>query len=130
MTPAERALAHLETWRDLTEVPASCGTGRALSTPDAEIVHFHSDHEVDLHLTGAAIHRFAADLRASTAIRLLPGSRWVTVHLDCDADVHLLLSLVSMALQAHQHPAVHNDPSPAACNRNRVMLLPRDAPLV
>ncbi len=138
-------MAHLETWRDLTEGPASCGTGRALSTPHAEIVHFHSDHEVDLHLTGSAIHRFAADLRASTAIRLLPGSRWVTVHLDCDADVHLLLSLVSMALQAHQaHPNLPAHQAPrgerpgtapsgsaaAHCNRHRVMLVPRDAPLV
>ena len=32
------------------------------------------------------------------------GSCWVTVHLDCEADVDLLLSLVSIALKAHQSP--------------------------
>jgi hypothetical protein len=148
MTPAQRALAQLEAWPDLTEGPAACGTGRALRTPRAEIVHFHTDHEVDLHLTGGAIRRIAADLRASTAIRLLPGSRWVTVRLDCEADLHLLMSLVSMALKAHQGPpaqplgAVPGQataersaqdrlaplPTPE-CNLRRVMLVPRDAPL-
>ncbi|MET9112623.1 luciferase family protein [Streptomyces longwoodensis] len=153
MTPAQRALAQLEAWPDLTEGPAACGTGRALRTPRAEIVHFHTDHEVDLHLTGGAIRRIAADLRASTAIRLLPGSRWVTVRLDCEADQHLLMSLVSMALKAHQGPGPAGAPAqpldgvPAQatagrpgqeptvrpptpeCNLRRVMLVPRDAPL-
>ena len=68
------------------------------------------------------------DLRASTAIRLLPGSRWVTVHLDCDSDVDLLISLVSMALQAHQS-AIPEEEGPR-CNLHRVMLVPRDEPLV
>jgi hypothetical protein len=125
MTPAERALERLASWPDLTAGAAACGTGSALRTPASEIVHFHSDHEVDLHLTGWAIQRFARDLRASTAIRLLPGSRWVTVHLDCDADVDLLLSLVSVALRAHE---THASPS-SGCNLHRVMLVPRDAPL-
>ena len=126
MTLAQRALERLHAWPDLTVGPAGCGTGRALSTPHSEIVHFHSGREADLHLTIGAIRRFSGDLAESTAVRILPGSRWVTVRLDCDTDVDLLLSLVSLALDAHQAsrpPAPHTSP---ACNLHRVMLLPRD----
>ncbi|KFG76792.1 luciferase domain-containing protein [Streptomyces mutabilis] len=123
MTLAQRALERLQTWPDLTTGPASCGTGRAVRSVRDEIVHFHSVRDVDLHLTHRAIQRFQYDLSGSSAIRLVPGSRWVTVHLDCDADVDLLLSLVSIALKAHQSrpPA---DPT-SECNFHRVTVLPR-----
>ncbi|WP_328877638.1 luciferase domain-containing protein [Streptomyces sp. NBC_00299] len=127
MTLAQRAMKQLEVWPDLSPGPASCGAGRALRSVHSEIVHFHSDHDVDLHLTVSAIRRFHADLQESTAIRLVPGSGWVTVHLDCDTDVDLLMSLVSAALKADQ-----SVPSPAGkrpagdeCNFRRVTVLPR-----
>ncbi|MEU6218963.1 luciferase family protein [Streptomyces sp. NPDC047022] len=125
MTLAQRALERLDAWPDLTAGPASCGTGRALRTPNSEIVHFHTGHEADLHLTSRALQRICHDLAESTAIRMVPGSRWVTVHLDCDADVDLLLSLVSVALQAHQAGPAHPGSTPAACNFHRVTVLPR-----
>ncbi|MGW0708167.1 luciferase domain-containing protein [Streptomyces sp. NPDC002643] len=138
MTLAQRALRQLETWSDLSVGPASCGTGRALRSRHDEIVHFHLDHDVDLHLTPGLIQRMAADLGESSAVRLVPGSRWVTVHLDCEADVDLLLSLVSVALKAHQahHPHADHQASlpaattaptnpPAGCNFRRVTVLPR-----
>lgn len=126
MKLAQRAMERLEAWPDLSSGPASCGTGRALRSVHSEIVHFHSDHDVDLHLTEGAIERFRGDLQESTAIRLVPGSRWVTVHLDCDTDVDLLMSLVSVALKAHQ-----TGPSPVGreprseCNFRRVTVMPR-----
>jgi hypothetical protein len=123
MTLAQRALERLDAWPDLTAGPASCGVGRALRSQYSEIVHFHTDREADLHLTNRAIQRIHGDLADSTAIRMVPGSRWVTVHLDCDADVDLLLSLVSVALKAHQTPPAGNPP--AACNFRRVTVLPR-----
>lgn len=126
MTLAQRALRQLEAWPDLTAGPASCGTGRALRTAHSEIAHFHSDHDVDLHLTSRALRRFAADLAESTAIRLLPGSRWVTVHLDCDTDVDLLQTLVSVALKAHQGGPAPEDLPPGGCNLHRVTVLPRE----
>ncbi|MEV5342594.1 luciferase family protein [Streptomyces sp. NPDC052676] len=126
MTLAQRALQQLEAWPDLTAGPASCGTGRALRTDHSEIAHFHSDHDVDLHLTSRALRRFAADLAESTAIRLLPGSRWVTVHLDCDTDVDLLQTLVSVALKAHQGGPAPEDLPPGGCNLHRVTVLPRE----
>ncbi|MFE5812334.1 luciferase family protein [Streptomyces sp. NPDC056479] len=126
MTLAQRAMEQLEAWPDLSSGRASCGAGRALRSVQSEIVHFHSARDVDLHLTVSAIGRFHDDLQESTAIRLVPGSGWVTVHLDCDTDVDLLMSLVSAALKAHQNlrsPA--GDPAGDECNFRRVTVLPR-----
>ncbi|MEU9354860.1 luciferase family protein [Streptomyces griseoloalbus] len=127
MTPAQRAMERLLTWPDLTACPAGCGTGQALRSTRDEIVHFHSSRDVDLHLTHRAIQRFHYDLGGSTAIQLLPGSCWVTVHLDCATDVDLLLSLVSVALKAHQSRPPSSPSAPAGCNFHRVTVLPRDA---
>ncbi|MFE9021049.1 luciferase family protein [Streptomyces sp. NPDC007808] len=126
MTLAQRAMEQLQVWPDLSSGPTSCGAGRALRSVHSEIVHFHSDRDVDLHLTTSVIGRFHDDLRDSTAIRLVPGSGWVTVHLDCDTDVDLLMSLVSAALKAHQHrPSPAGSPTGDECNFRRVTVLPR-----
>ncbi|MFE9774481.1 luciferase family protein [Streptomyces sp. NPDC005931] len=127
MTPAHRAMERLRTWPDLTACAAGCGTGQALRSTRDEIVHFHSGRDVDLHLTRRAIQRFHYDLGGSTAIQLVPGSCWVTVHLDCDTDVDLLLSLVSVALKAHQTWLPAAMPSSAGCNFHRVAVLRSDA---
>jgi hypothetical protein len=95
-------MTQLASWPDLSEAPPSCGTGRALRSAGVEIVHFHSDRSVDLHLTAGTIRRFQDELKNSTAIRLVPDSPWVTIHLQCDADIDLLQTLASVALQAHQ----------------------------
>ncbi|MFI8091687.1 luciferase family protein [Streptomyces sp. NPDC086080] len=126
MTPAQRAMEQLLTWSDLSSCPAGCGTGQALRTTRDEILHFHSARDVDLHLTHRAIQRFHYDLGGSSAIRLIPGSCWVTVHLDCATDVDLLLSLVSVALKAHQNRPPSASPTSSGCNFHRVAVLPRD----
>lgn len=127
MTLAQRAMDQLQAWPDLTAGPAGCGTGRALRTVRTEIVHFHSERDVDLHLTQRTIQRFHYDLQGSSAIHLVPGSRWVTVHLDCEGDLALLLSLVSIALKAHQTWPSPEGPAPGQCNFHRVTVLPRDS---
>ncbi|MET9762737.1 luciferase family protein [Streptomyces sp. NPDC006372] len=127
MSLAQRALERLQAWPDLMAGPASCGTGRALRSARDEIVHFHSTRDVDLHLTHRAIQRIHYDLAGSSAIHLVPGSCWVTVHLDCSADVDLLLGLVSIALKAHQSRPASDEPRLARCNFHRVTVLPRDA---
>ncbi|WP_055491186.1 luciferase family protein [Streptomyces sp. TP-A0356] len=127
MTLAQRALEQLQVWPDLTAGPASCGTGLALRCSRSEIVHFHSGCEADLYLTSRAIERFSDDVLAeSTAIRVVPGSLWVTVRLDCEADVDLLMSLVSVALQAHLTWSPPATALAAGCNYHRVTVLPRD----
>jgi hypothetical protein len=126
MTLALRAMTRLASWPDLSEARPSCGTGRALRSAQDEIVHFHSDHDVDLHLTARAIHRFEDHLRRVTAVHTVPGSRWLTIRLEADADIDLLLTLVSLALQAHQTlPAAAG--TPADCNEHRSLALPRDS---
>ncbi|MFI7499031.1 luciferase family protein [Streptomyces sp. NPDC049687] len=116
MTTAWHALAQLVSWPDLTEVRSSCGTGRALRSARAEIAHFHSDRRVDLLLTAGAIRRYERDLRRSTAIRLVPGSHWVTVRLECEADISLLMTLMSAALRAHQEWPETAEAGPTRCN--------------
>ncbi|MER6031623.1 luciferase family protein [Streptomyces sp. NPDC001851] len=102
MTLASRALAQLATWPDLRQAVPSCGLGQAMSSAQGEIAHFHSDRDVDLRLTDRAVRRFAKDFRGAGAIRIVPGSQWVTLRLDAASDVDLLLTLVSVALQAQQ----------------------------
>lgn len=120
MTTAWHALAQLASWPDLTEVRSSCGTGRALGSAGGEIAHFHTERSVDLNLTVRAIRRYEPDLRRSTAIRLVPGSHWVTVRLECESDVNLLMTLMSAALRAHQErpdtAGASLAASPARCN--------------
>ncbi|MFJ3672717.1 luciferase family protein [Streptomyces sp. NPDC090106] len=119
MTMAEHAFTHLAAWPDLTEVAPSCGTGRALATAHREIVHFHSDREVDLHLTLRAVRRFEDHLAAARAVRMAPGSPWVTVRLDTVADVHLLTTLVTLALQSHQARPVAEGAPDGPCTGHR-----------
>jgi hypothetical protein len=109
-------MTRLADWPDLAEVRPSCGTGRALCSAQGEIVHFHTDHDVDLHLTDRAIRRFEDHLKGAAAVRMVPGSRWVTIHLEVDSDINLLLTLVSVALQAHQIRPVPGDMLSAGCN--------------
>lgn len=124
MTLALRAMTQLASWPDLTEARPSCGTGRALCSAQGEIVHFHSDHDVDLHLTARAIRRFEDHLRGATAVRMVPGSRWVTMRLEVHTDIDLLLTLVSLALLAHQTWPVPGDSPAAHCNDRRSTVLP------
>ncbi|GHA04263.1 luciferase family protein [Streptomyces echinoruber] len=120
MTLALRALAHLSTWPDLTETAPSCGTGRALASAHGEIAHFHTDRDVDLHLTRSAIRRLHRDLKASAAVRVVPGSPWVTIRLEAVSDVDLLVTLVSVALNSRQTDADTPDgTAPAGCNDGR-----------
>jgi hypothetical protein len=112
-------MTRLADWPDLVEDRPSCGTGRALRTDSAEIAHFHSDRIVDVHLSAPAIWRLKSDLKNSTALRLVSGSAWVTVRLECESDIDLLLTLVSVALKAHQSGPVAGPAPSARCNDHR-----------
>lgn len=88
------------TWPGLISGRAYCGTDLCLSTGTKEIVHFHGENEADVHLTNPMIAKLRPALKNSTALRLRAGSGWVTVRLDTGADIDLLTTLVSAALQA------------------------------
>jgi hypothetical protein len=126
MSAAERAREQLVSWPDLTIGQSSCGVGSSLSSDGQEIVHFHPGAQTDVQLTPAAIARLDERLQESTAVRLHPDSGWVTVLVECDTDIDLLSTLVSVALQAHaaQRPA----PAATACNFHRTTILRPEAP--
>jgi len=121
MKAACRAWEQLESWADLTTAPASCGQGRALVANGGEIAHLHNDHDADLHLTDEAIERMRTELEHSTAVRLHSGTGWITLRLDCDQDAELMVSLVSIALQAQSR----NRPQAPArpCNRGHISIV-------
>jgi hypothetical protein len=122
MTAAHRAMDQLQSWPNLVSGPPRCSVGAALFAAEYEVVHFHSGFAADLHLTHVAIERLRPELRHSTAIRLKPGSAWVTILLDCDSDVDLLLTLVSVALKAHTGSPPNPLPSPCTWYRPAVPL--------
>ncbi|MEU6659059.1 luciferase family protein [Streptomyces sp. NPDC046821] len=101
MTAAHRAMTQLESWPNLVSGSPRCAVGRAFGTAGCDIVHFHADDAADLYLTRAAVERLLPQLLHCTAIRVRPGASWITVLLDCDDDVALLLMLMSVALKEH-----------------------------
>ncbi|WP_236710962.1 luciferase family protein [Streptomyces sp. 150FB] len=100
MNAARHAGERLMTWPGLSGGQAYCGTDLCVRTGTKEIVHFHGENEADVHLTHSMIAKLRPVLKNSTAIRLRAGSGWVTVRLDTGADIDLLTTLVSAALQA------------------------------
>lgn len=138
MTAAHRAMALLETWPNLVSGPPRCTVGQAFASAGHEIVHFHSDDSADLYLTRTAVERLLPQLAHASAIRVRPGASWITVLLDCDADVQLLLGLVSVALKEHcavtprrpsppcdwERPPVVPGPRPGAARRMVDRLMP------
>jgi hypothetical protein len=63
------------------------------------------------------IRRLRPALLSSTAVRLRPGSGWVTVRLDTGSDIDLLATLVSAALRATGAPYPGDDHAPDHCTR-------------
>lgn len=100
-------MTELESWPHLVSGAPRCAVGRSYGiagAPDAmayELVHFHSEGAADVCLTRAAVDRLRPQLAHNTAIRVRPGASWITVLLDYDVDVALLLTLVSVGLKAH-----------------------------
>jgi hypothetical protein len=100
MNAARHAGERLMTWPGLSGGQAYCGTDLCVRTGSQEIVHFHGENEADVHLTRSMIAKLGPALTHSSALRLRAGSGWVTVRLDTGADIDLLATLVSAALQA------------------------------
>ncbi|MFD3548674.1 luciferase family protein [Streptomyces sp. NPDC058655] len=120
MNTARHASEQLMSWPALSESRALCGSGLGLNAGSQEIVHFHGDHEADVHLTRAMIAKLRPALAGSTAVHLRTGSDWVTVRLDIDSDIDLLTTLVSAALQAASRAGADTGPhgrSQAPCTR-------------
>ncbi|MFG3495862.1 luciferase family protein [Streptomyces sp. NPDC047928] len=101
MNLARDARDRLAVWPALSRGHARCGAPHCLcAAGGTEIVHFHGDHEADVHLTHHMIAKLRPVLRGSSALRLSPASGWVTVRLETGSDIDLLATLVSAALLA------------------------------
>ncbi|MEU9860763.1 luciferase family protein [Streptomyces sp. NPDC047971] len=124
MNTARHAGERLMSWPSLVPGRTPCGAELGLGTPTQDIVHFHGEHEADVHLTRAMIAKLRPALLGSSAVRLRAGSGWVTVRLDTGSDIDLLATLVSAALQASTRL---QDAAPDGCTRTRTCLTSRPA---
>ncbi|MEV5706853.1 luciferase family protein [Actinoallomurus sp. NPDC052274] len=97
---AERVAAQLTTWPGLAAGRPSCGVGRGFAFRGTQILHLHTGDEADLRLTRSFIDRVDQVLAESGQIVVRPGDDWVTVRLDTDTAGSLLISLMSLAIQA------------------------------
>ncbi|MFC8274523.1 luciferase family protein [Streptomyces sp. NPDC057271] len=114
MNTARHASERLMSWPSLAPGRAQCGAELGLRSATHDIVHFHGEHEADVHLTRAMIAKLRPALLGSSAVRLRAGSGWVTVRLDMGSDIDLLATLVSAALQASSG---RPDAAPDGCTR-------------
>jgi hypothetical protein len=98
---ASRALEQLREWPALKVCRAECGAGMGLAVSAGQIVHLHRPDEAELYLTWPVIRRLSAALADTEQVRFSAGGDWIWLRLDCASDVRLLVSLVSVAIQAN-----------------------------
>ncbi|MCW2901441.1 MAG: hypothetical protein JWO67_3706 [Streptosporangiaceae bacterium] len=115
---ADRVADQLRGWPALSVCPVDSGTSSGFALDTHQIVHLHSANEAELYLTWPVIQRMHKVLRGSGQVMLVPGEEWVRVHLDSDSDVRVLMSLVSVAIQANVQPERRRRPSP--CPKSRL----------
>jgi hypothetical protein len=101
---AERVAAQLTAWPDLQAGRPSCGAGRSFSFRGGQILHLHTGGEADLRLSRPFTERLDKVLTESGQVVVRPGDDWVTVRLDTDTAGALLISLMSLAIQAMDEP--------------------------
>jgi hypothetical protein len=113
---AERVAAQLTAWPDLRAGRPSCGTGRGFSFRGGQILHLHTGGEADLRLSRPFAERLDKVLADSGQVVVRPDDDWVTVRLDTDTAGALLISLMSLAIQAMDEPT---DGQPCTWARTR-----------
>ncbi|MDF9817041.1 luciferase family protein [Streptomyces sp. SPB162] len=106
----------------MSAAPARCGTGTAVLADGGEIAHFHSERQADLYLGRPAIERLREELGHSTALRLVPGSGWVSVVLGGARDADLVVTLASVALRAQTDRVAGADAG--VCNLDHISIIP------
>jgi hypothetical protein len=91
----------LRGWPALTACQVDCGASRGFALRTREIVHLHSANEAELCLTWPVVQRMHKVLLDCGQVMMEPGADWIRVRLGGDSDIRLLLSLVSVAIQAN-----------------------------
>jgi Luciferase len=122
-TYADRALEQLRKWPALRVGETGCGVAIGVAAGPAEIVHLHQPDEARLCLTRPVIERLSGALDGNDQVQAEPDSDWIRVRLHSDGAVALLVSLVSVAIQAHSRHA--DAPVAAAGDRESRRCRPR-----
>jgi Luciferase len=99
-TFAERALARLSGWPSLRHCQADWGEGTGLLASSRQIAHLHCADEAEIFLGWPVTERLAPALARSGQVWFAPDDGWVRLPLLGESHVDLLVSLVSVAIQA------------------------------
>jgi hypothetical protein len=96
----DRVIAQVTSWPSVSTGRAECGMGVELTVNTRQIVHLHAQGGAQVRLTRPVIRRMEDALLHSGRVEMEPSEDWVSVQLDSESDVALLLSLVSVAIKA------------------------------
>jgi hypothetical protein len=96
----DRVISQVTAWPSVSAGRAACGMGVGLSVNTHQIVHLHPQGGAHVRLTRAVIARMEDALVQSGRVEMAASTDWVSMRLDSDGDVALLLSLVSVAIKA------------------------------
>ncbi|WP_157996072.1 luciferase domain-containing protein [Thermomonospora amylolytica] len=100
-TLTDHVLDQVRGWPALRVCQAECGTGRALAVGARQIVHFPSENEAEVYLTGPVVHRMREVLLRCGPVLPEPPGPWIRLRLGGDSDAELLISLISVAIKAN-----------------------------
>jgi len=114
-----RVVDLLREWPALELCNADCGAGTGLAHGTRQIMHLHRPDEAELNLTSPVINRMAPELLDTGRVTFQPGSDWVRIELTSDSDAALLISLISVAIQATGHSPAWNAPCSYALDTTR-----------
>ena len=99
----QRLEREIEALRALEGRRSRWGDASAYHLEGREILHFHSDHEIDLRLTKRVIRAERARLTADPRVRLGDRERdWVEVSLAAASDLPFLVELIRLAIRANR----------------------------
>ncbi|MBB5780437.1 luciferase domain-containing protein [Nonomuraea jabiensis] len=99
-----RAVAQLLSWPALEL--SDTRRGMAFTVRGTEILRLTGADEVSLCLTEPAIERLEPYLRDCVQVQVGADHAWVTLRVEAEPDLDLLLALTSVAIKAHAVPEV------------------------
>lgn len=99
---AARVLAMLRSWPAL--VMHDHRDGAAFAVEDTEILRLAGEDRFLVRLTVPVIGRLGSFLEDSGKVKPCEDRAWVCVRVEAEPDLHLLLSLTSVAIKANTAP--------------------------
>jgi hypothetical protein len=88
---------------------------------DVQVVHLLRPDEAEVHLTWPVTLRLSVALAGCGQVRFRAGDDWGRIRLQTDCDVSVLMSLVSVAIQANTRAAQLDPRRRTPCPAMRVV---------